>query len=87
MFKERCRLQGSVEEEAVREMADWLKPCQHICVALATLYWTKADDWIQMLEKLWCACNMPILFREQVLSSMNLWNLNIQICLQIVCLL
>lgn len=48
-------------------MADWLKPCQHICVALATVDWTKADHWIQMLEKLWCACAMAILFKEQVL--------------------
>lgn len=68
-------------------MADWLKPCQHICVALATVDWTKADHWIQMLEKLWCACAMAIPFKEQVLFPMNLWNLNIQICRQIVCLL
>lgn len=59
-----CRLQ---EKAAVREMADWLKPCQHICVALATVNRSEAVHWIQMLEKLWRARAMPIPFKEQVL--------------------
>lgn len=37
-------------------MADWLKPRQHICVALATVCWTGADHWIQM----WKSFGVPI---------------------------
>lgn len=37
-------------EEAMRQMADWWKPRQHICVALATERETGADHWIQMWE-------------------------------------
>lgn len=41
---------GSLQAEGFGEMADWLEPRQHICVALATADWTPADHWIQMLE-------------------------------------
>lgn len=37
-------------------MADWLKPRQHICVALATVCWTGADHWFQM----WKSFGVPI---------------------------
>lgn len=47
-------------------MEDWVKPCQHICVALATVDGTKEAHWIQMLEKLWFSCALATLLKEQV---------------------
>jgi len=48
-------------------MADWLKPCQHICVAPENVDWTRADHWFQMLEERWRPSAMTTLFKEQVL--------------------
>lgn len=54
-------------------MADWLKPRQHICVALATVCWTGADHWIQM----WKSFGVPMPISWTQLSFFPLWILEL----------
>lgn len=69
-----CKLASSKERLCYNSkrsrMADWLKPRQHICVALATVCWTGADHWIQM----WKSFGVPISdFMNPFFPLLNSW--------------
>lgn len=55
------------------KQAEWLKPRQHICVALATACWTGGDHWIQM----WKSFGVPVPISWTQLLFSPLWILEL----------
>lgn len=76
---------GSLQAEGFGEMADWLEPRQHICVALRNCGLDTGGSLDPDVGELWSAYSAALLFKVFYFLMIS-WCLNIQICLQIISL-